>query len=157
MVRAWLMISIVTLVVAFGSFLIRPRDIPWATHLDRPRWLFFEPAIPFIWITIFVCGATSATLVWLQEPGSLKTWLLMALYLLVELVTVAYIPATLRLRSLAVGTVLGAMGLILGIILTLLVWPISGIAVLFLLPYLLWSPIGTYTTKRMIRLNPDAV
>lgn len=157
MIRTWLVISTVTLLVALGSFLIRPRDIPWARHLDRPRWLFFEPAIPLIWTAIFICGATSATLIWQHQPGSLATWLLMALYLLVEAVTVAYIPATLRLRSLTVGTILGAAGLILGLILTTLIWPISGWATLLLLPYLIWSPIGTYTTGRMIDLNPDAV
>lgn len=155
MLKVWLICNAVALVVAFGSFLIRPRDIPWATHLERPRWLFFEPAIPLIWTTIFVAGATSAALVWQQEPQSLRTWLLMGCYLLVEAVTVAYIPATLRLHSLTVGTILGATGLILGLGLTLLVWPISGWAALLLLPYLLWSPVGTYTTKRMIRLNPD--
>lgn len=156
MLKIWLVCNAVTLAVAFGSFLIRPRDIPWATHLERPRWLFFEPAIPLIWMVIFASGATSAALVWQQAPYSLRTWLLMSGYLLVELVTVAYIPATLRLHSLTVGTVLGATGLILGLGLTLLVWPISDWAALLLLPYLLWSPVGTYTTKRMIRLNPDA-
>jgi tryptophan-rich sensory protein len=80
----------------------------------------------------------------------------MALYLLVEIVTVAYIPATVRLRSLTVGTVLGGLGVILGILLTLNVLPISREAALLLLPYLIWTPIGTYTTGQMIDLNPNA-
>ena len=80
----------------------------------------------------------------------------MGLYLLVEVVTVAYIPATLRSRSLTVGTVLGGLGMILGLLLTLAVLPISGLAASLLLPYLVWSPIGTYTTGQMIDLNPDA-
>jgi tryptophan-rich sensory protein len=70
---SWIIISSITLVVAFGSFLFRPRDLPWAKHLDRPKWLFFEPAIPLIWTVIFACGAVSAILVWQQDPGSLKT------------------------------------------------------------------------------------
>ena len=49
MIKAWMVIGAVTLIVAFGSFLIRPRDIPWVARLDRPNWLFFEPAIPLIW------------------------------------------------------------------------------------------------------------
>lgn len=81
----------------------------------------------------------------------------MGWYLLVEIVTVAYIPATLRLRSLAVGTVLGGLGFVLGVGLALLVWNISHQAALLLLPYILWSPIGTLTTRRMIDLNPEAV
>lgn len=154
MLNSWIVIGGIAFLVALGSFLIRPRDIPWAARLDRPRWLFFEPAIPLIWTAIFACGAWSAVLVWQAEPGSLRTWALMGLYLLVEVVTVAYIPATLRLRSLSVGTVLGALGMLLGILLAFLVWRISQPAALLLLPYLLWSPIGTYTTRRMIDLNP---
>jgi translocator protein len=44
----------------------------------------------------------------------------------------------------------------LGFILSLVVWPVSGWAVVLLLPYLLWSPIGTFVTWQMIRLNPGA-
>jgi tryptophan-rich sensory protein len=80
----------------------------------------------------------------------------MVSYLTVEIVTVAYIPATLRSRSLIVGTVLGGLGVILAVLLDLAVFPISGRAALLLLPYLVWTPIGTYTTRRMIDLNPDA-
>lgn len=157
MFMPWLIIGGIAFLVALGSFLIRPRDIPWAAHLDRPNWLFFEPAIPLIWTTIFACGAASAVLVWQQAPGSTKTWLLMALYLLVEIVTVAYIPATLRSRSLEVGTVLGALSVVLGAALLLFVIPVSGKAALLLLPFIVWSPIGTYTTRRMIDLNPEAM
>lgn len=157
MIKSWVVIATVTFVVALGSFFIRPRrDIKWAKRLDRPNWLFFEPAIPFIWTIIFACGALSAILVWESDPGSLSTWLFMGVYLLVEVVTVAYIPVTLRTKSLAAGTILGGLGAILGILLTLAVSPISGTAALLLLPYVLWSPIGTYTTREMIDLNPDA-
>ena len=151
-----MVIGSVTFLVALGSSLFRPRDIPWVKHLDRPRWLFFEPAIPFIWTVIFICGAISAVFVWEKDPGSIKIWSLMVGYLIVEIVTVAYIPATLRSRSLTVGKVLGAIGLISAVLLTLAILPISRMAALLLVPYLIWTPIGTYTTNQMIDLNPDA-
>ena len=157
MIKPWMVIGGVTLLVALGSSLFRPRDIPWVIHLERPKWLFFEPAIPFIWTLIYTCGAISATLVWEKDPGSLRTWSLMVGYLFVEIVTTAYIPATLRSRSLTVGTVLGGLGVVSGVLLLLTVLPISGTAALLLLPYLVWTPIGTYTTSKMIDLNPDAV
>ena len=157
MITSGLIIGTVTFLVALGTFFIKPRpDLNWAKRLDRPKWLFFEPAIPFIWTLIFSCGAISAVLIWSSDPGSLKTWLLMGLYLLVEIVTVAYIPVTLRTKSLTMGTILGGSGFILGVLLTLTVWPISTTAALLLLPYVIWSPIGTYTTREMIDLNPDA-
>jgi len=156
MIESWMIIGGVTFSVAMGTLFFKLRDINWAVKLQRPNWMFFEPAIPFIWTVIFSCGAASATFVWEQEPGSLKTWLLMALYLLLEIVTVAYIPATLRAKSLKVGTILGGAGEILGVVLTLAVVPISQTAALLLLPYVIWGAIGTYTTWEMIDLNPEA-
>lgn len=61
----------------------------------------------------------------------------------------------LRLRSLKVGTIIGGTGAVIGIILALLVFPISSWASLLLLPYIIWSPIGTYTTWEMMQLNPE--
>jgi len=156
MIESWMVIGGVTLLVALGSALIKPSDIGWVASLERPSWLFFEPLIPLIWTAIFTCGATSAYLVWQKDPGSVKSWLLMGGYLLLELAIVSYGPATLRLRSLAVGTIIGAVGVVLGILLTLAVWPISGWATLLLIPFVLWSPIGIYTTWEMIQLNPRA-
>ncbi|HEY9845081.1 MAG TPA: TspO/MBR family protein [Candidatus Caenarcaniphilales bacterium] len=157
MIKSWLVIGGVTLLVALGSALVKPRDLGWVATLQRPSWLFFEPIIPLIWTVIFTCGASSAYLVWQKNPGSFRTWFLMGCYLLLEIATVTYIPATLRLRSLTVGTVIGGTGAVLGILLTLIVWPMASGAALLLLPYVVSSPIGTYTTWEMIHLNPDAV
>ncbi len=156
MIRSWMVIGAVTLLVVLGGGLITP-DPRWFNRLQRPRWLTFEPAIPFIWTVIFICGAWSAYIVWESDPGSTRTWWLMGLYLLLELVTIAYTPVMFRLRSLRVGTIIGGTGAVIGIILALLVLRISIWATLLLLPYVVWSPIGTYTTWEMMRLNPDAV
>ncbi len=157
--KTWMIIAGVTLFVALGSFLVRPKeDLRWVKRLNLPRWLaLVEPVIPVIWTAIFICGAASAILVWQQDPGSLKTWLIMGLYLLVEVVTVSYIPLTLRLRSLAIGTIIGGFGGVLGVVLAIVVFPISPLAALLLVPYLLWSPVGTYATRELIDFNPGAV
>lgn len=156
MIPSWMIIGGVTLLVAIGGLLFKPRDLKWAAQLERPNWLTFEPLIPVIWTTIFTCGAVSAYIVWEKEPGSLKTWLLMGLYLTLELITVSYTTVTLRTRSLTVGTIIGATGAVLSVVLTLTVWQISDSAAVLLLPYVIWSPIGSYTTWEMIRLNPSA-
>lgn len=153
MIKSWMVIGGVTFLVALAANFITPKDVQWFKRLQRPSWLTFEKAIPLIWITVFICGAWSAYIVW----ENTRNWLLMGFYLLVELVTIAYNPAMLRLRSLKVGTILGGTGAILGILLALTVLPISGWATVLLLPYVIWSPIGTYTTWEMIRLNPADV
>lgn len=153
MIRSWMVIGGVTFLIALFANLITPKDIQWFKRLRRPSWLTFEKAIPLIWITVFICGAWSAYIVW----ENTRNWLLMGFYVLVEILTVAYNPGMLRLRSVKVGTILGGIGAILGIILALTVLPISGLAAALLLPYVIWSPIGTYTTWEIMRLNPADV
>ena len=149
-----MVIGAVTLLVALGGNFILPKDVKWFSRLRRPRWLTFEKAIPIIWTVVFICGAWSAYIVWESDPGSTRTWWLMGFYLLVELVTIAYNPLMLRLRSLKIGTIVGGIGAVLGIILALVVLSVSGWASLLLLPYIIWTPIGTYTTWEIMRLNP---
>lgn len=155
MIKSWMIIGGVTLLVALGSSLIRPRDTQWFRRLQRPSWLTFERAIPLIWTVIFICGAWSAYIVWEQQPGTEKTWLLMSLYCLLEIVTIAYTPVMFWMQSLTVGTIIGGTGFVLSIILVLSVWQINSWAGILLLPYIIWSPIGTYTTWEMKRLNPE--
>lgn len=153
MIKSWMVIGGVAFVVALFANFITPGDRQWFKRLRRPSWLTFEAAIPLIWTVVFICGAWSAYIVW----ENTQSWALMAGYLLLEIVTIAYTPVMFRLRSLKVGTIIGGIGVAIAILLTLLVWGVSGWAALLLLPYLLWSPIGTYTTWDMTRLNPADV
>ncbi|MBD3880528.1 TspO/MBR family protein [Phormidium tenue FACHB-886] len=156
MIRPWMIIGGVTFVLAMAiGSIVTPKGVQWFRRLRRPAWLTFEKAIPVIWTIVFTCGAWSATLVWQQDPGSSRTWLLMAFYLLLELVTLSYNPAMLLTRHLRVGTAIGGTGAVLGLVLAILVSQVSGTAALLLLPYLIWAPIGTYTTWEMARLNPQ--
>jgi translocator protein len=157
MIKSWMVIGGVALLVALGANFFTPSDRKWFKRLQRPRWLTFEVAIPVIWSVIFICGAWSAYIIWEKNPGTSTTWLLMGLYLLLEAVTIAYTPVMFRLRSLKVGTIIGGSGFIIAAMLTLAILPISGWAALLLVPYLLWSPIGTYTTWEMTKLNPQDV
>ncbi|ABA20413.1 TspO and MBR related protein [Trichormus variabilis ATCC 29413] len=155
MIKSWMVIGGVAILVALAANVMTPSDRKWFNRLQRPRWLTFEAAIPVIWTVIFICGAWSAYIVWEKNPGTNTTWIIMGLYLLLEIVTIAYTPVMSKLRSLRVGTIVGGTGLVVSIILTLVVLNISGWAALLLVPYLLWSPIGTYTTWQMAHLNPQ--
>jgi translocator protein len=131
-----------------------PAGRRWFQRLKRPRWLTFEALIPVIWTVVFTCGAWSAYMIWEQEPGSSKTWIYMGCYLLLESVTLSYNTLMLWVRRLRVGTAVGATGLMIAALLAIAIWQVSNRAALLLLPYLLWSPIGTYTTWKMMQLNP---
>ena len=153
MLPSWLYIGGITFAIAFGLNRLSPRDLRWFNRLRRPAWLTFEWAIPWIWISIFICGAWSATVLWETAPHQPLTWAMLAGYLVLEVVIMAYTPVMCKLRSLRVGTAIGATGFFLGLGLAVWVFPISGVAGSLLIPYLLWSPIGTYVTWAMIPLN----
>lgn len=151
----WLVIGVVTLAVpGILNRFISSDDYRWFKRLRRPDWLTFEAAIPIIWIIIFIFGAWSAYNVWQADPGTITTWLLMGFYLLVELTISLYTLVMCKTRSLRVGTVIGGTGFFLGAMLAILVLPVSTTAFWLLVPYLLWSPIGTFVTWQMMQLNP---
>ncbi|HEY9656426.1 MAG TPA: tryptophan-rich sensory protein, partial [Crinalium sp.] len=124
MIKSWMVIGAVTFLVALASNILRPKDVKWFARLRRPRWLTFEPLLPLIWIVILIAGAWSAYIVWERDPGSSKTWSLIVAYLLLELAIVLYSPVTLWLRSLKAGTLIGGIGVIIGLILTFAVWQV---------------------------------
>ncbi len=157
MIKSWMVIGGVAFIVALAANVIGPEDRKWFKRLQRPRWLTFEAAIPLIWTVIFICGAWSAYIVWERNPGTTATWWLMGLYLLLEVATIAYTPVMFKLRSLKIGTIIGGTGFVIAVVLALFVLQVSGNAALLLVPYLLWSPIGTYTTWAMTKLNPTEV
>ena len=154
MIPAWLVIAIVAILIGVGLNQLIKSDQRWFFRLRRPAWLTFEWAIPIIWTTIFVAAAWSAYVVWQAEPGSSRSIGLMALYALLEIVTLSYTSVMCFFRRIRVGVILGATGFFVAIGLTILVSQVSPLAALLLVPYLLWSPIGTFVTWQMMGLNP---
>ncbi|WP_072621740.1 TspO/MBR family protein [Spirulina major] len=153
-IPAWLIIAGVGIAIAGSMSRLSLRDVQWFMRLRRPPWLTFERFIPLIWITILICGGWSAYLVWQTIPGTAQAWQLMAGYLLLEVVIMAYTPVMCRCRRLLIGVAIGGFGVVVGVGLTIVTWPISPWSGGLLLPYLLWSPIGTWVTWKMVALNP---
>jgi tryptophan-rich sensory protein len=145
---AWLVIAAVILLVAIGLNPSR-EDWAWFLRLQRPRWLSFERWIPLIWTSIYACFYAAALLSW-QAGGR---WLPMAGFLVLLVLVQSYTLVICRTRRLASGTAIGFAGWLWGVALAAVVAPLSGRAALLLLPYLLWSPVGTFVTWRMERLN----
>jgi tryptophan-rich sensory protein len=138
-------------VMALVATLMNPgrEDFAWFLRLRRPAWLSFEGLIPFIWIAIYASFYGSALLSW-RASGS---WPLMLGYLVLLLLVQSYTLLICRTRSLRNGTMVGFAGWVWGLALTIAVGPVSAPGWLLLVPYLLWSPVGTLVTWQMQRLN----
>ena len=143
--------TLILLVIAALVVVIMPSqdDFAWFLRLRRPGWLTFEGLIPVIWLLIYACFYASALLAWNRTAS----WWLMAGYLLLLLLVQSYTWLICRTRRLANGTGVGLAGWLWGVALTVMVAPVSQPAALLLIPYLLWSPVGTLVTWQMQRLN----
>jgi len=154
MIPAWLLIGLAVVAIAILINQFFPKqELRWFMRLRRPRWLTFEWAIPFIWISIFICSGWSAYHTWENSNLVLGAGL-MAGYALLEILILLYTPIMCKFRSLTVGTIIGGVGFLWGLVLAVLVAQVSTWGFVLLLPYLLWSPVGTYVTWQMIGLNP---
>jgi translocator protein len=152
MIKSWLIIGTVAVLVAFGlARLNTPDGYRWFNRQRRPQWLTFEGLIPVIWTIILICGVWSAYNVW--ESSKFPPWDMMAMYLLLEVAIMLYTPSMFWFKNLRAGTIVGAVGWVIGLTLAIWVFPISSTATILLIPYLLWSPIGTYVTWVMEGLN----
>ena len=141
---------ILAVIVAVGALLNPSRaEFRWFLQLRRPRWLTFERWIPLIWLAIYLCFYGSALLVW-QATASAGA---MAGFLLLLLLVQSYTWVICRTRRLRNGTAVGLAGWIWGVGLAVSVLPVSRPAAGLLVPFLLWSPVGTFVTWRMERLN----
>ena len=147
-VLAALLILLVMVAVA-GSLNPSRQDFAWFIRLRRPRWLVLEGLIPLIWLPIYACFYVSAWLTWQASWSGL--W--MAAFLVQLVLVQSYTLVICRSRSLGRGTAIGFAGWVWGIALTLAVASESLLAAALLLPYLLWSPVGTWVTWQMRQLN----
>jgi len=149
--RTLLAALLILLVMVVVIALLSPGrdDFVWFNRLRRPSWLTFERLIPLIWLLIYACFYGSALLAW--SAGA--RWDRMAGYLLLLVLVQSYTWLICRTRSLRSGTLVGLAGWIVGVALAIAVAPQSSLAALLLIPYLLWSPVGTFVTWRMERLN----
>jgi tryptophan-rich sensory protein len=142
---------LILLVMAAVAALLNPsrEQFLWFIRLRRPAWLTFEGLIPGIWISIYGCFYASALLAW----SAAMSWWLMAAYLVLLLLVQSYTWLICTTRRLANGTAIGFVGWLWGIALAVIVLPQSKAAALLLIPFLLWSPVGTWVTWQMQRLN----
>ncbi|MFM7312769.1 MAG: TspO/MBR family protein [Cyanobium sp.] len=124
-------------------------EFRWFMRLRRPAWLRFEGLIPVIWLTIYACFYAAALLVWWASRSVGLMGGFLGLLVLVQ----SYTWVICRIRRLASGTLIGLAGWIWGVALWVGVASRSGAAGWLLLPYLLWSPVGTLITWQMERIN----
>jgi tryptophan-rich sensory protein len=125
------------------------RDYAWFQGLRRPAWLTFHIWSPLIRLACNL-GIFLSLLVVHSLLGS---WNGVIVCLLVISLNEASGWFTCRIRSLGLGTLIGAFSWVIFLILTIWVSQISRVAALGLVPFLIWTFVDRLAQWQMIGLN----
>ncbi len=144
----WLLIllAMVALVLAINP---SRDDYTWFQGLRRPGWVSFHVWIPSIWMGIYAFLYASAVAAWAARPD----WRLMGAYGGLLLLLQGYPWLMCRTRRLGVGAMVCLIAWLYGLVLALLLLPVSASSVLLLLPLLLWTPVEAWIDWTMLKLN----
>jgi benzodiazapine receptor len=145
---AWL---VILLLIELIIILTNPneRDYTWLQSLRRPAWLAFHIWSPLIRLACYL-GIYLSLLVVHRLLGN---WNGVIAYLVVIALNEGSVWVTCRMRSLGLGTLIGACAWVLFLILTVWVSQLSLVAALGLLPYLIWTFFDHLAQWQMIGLN----
>jgi len=145
---AWL---VILLLLELVIILTNPnaRDYAWLQGLRRPAWFTFHIWSPLIRL---VCNL-GLYLSLLVVHNLLGSWNGVIVCLLVISLNEASQWVSCRIRSLGIGTMIGAFTWVLFLILTIWVYLISWVAALGLVPYLIWTFVDHLAQWQMIELN----
>ncbi len=137
-------------VAASSGSIFRPDD--WYRSIAKPGWTPRDWVFPVVWTPLYLLIAVSGWLVW-REAGFTGAAVPLTVWVVQLVLNGLWSAVFFGLRRLGLA-VLESAALWLSIAATIaLFWPISPVAGLLLLPYLLWVTIATVLTVSIWRLN----
>ncbi len=127
----------------------------WYERLEKPPWTPPNWAFPVVWMILYGMIAVSGWILWTAPPGT-EIALPLGLWGLQLALNAAWSPVFFGLRRLDLGMVV-VSGMWVSILATIVAcWPVSWLAALLLVPYLVWVTIAAALNLSVWRRNPDA-
>lgn len=127
----------------------------WYRELKKPTWQPPDWLFAPVWTLIFALIAWSAAAAWLAASADERGSQVVLPFAVNLLLNVAWSFLFFRLRRPRLALIeLLALWLSI-VVLMLALWPISQLAALLLLPYLLWVSFAGWLNRTIVRLNPE--
>ncbi|MEZ5559791.1 MAG: TspO/MBR family protein [Pseudomonadales bacterium] len=127
----------------------------WYRGLTKPSWQPPDWLFAPVWTLIFALIAWSAGAAWLAATPEVRGVQVVLPFAVNLLLNVAWSFLFFRLRRPRLAFVeLLALWLSIVVMIAAL-WPISELAALLLLPYLIWVSFAGWLNRTIVRLNPE--
>jgi tryptophan-rich sensory protein len=153
MKQNYLIIPVITVLVALWYGLITSAGIAWYKTIKIPFWTPSSAFISAVWTIIFILSAISAIIVWNKSVRDQRFWIIILLFTMNALLNILW-------SNLFFGEGLIGWAAIEAIILDISVWvlailirPISKLASVLLLPYAGWVIFAIYLNCVIWTLN----
>jgi tryptophan-rich sensory protein len=125
---------------------------PWYRALKKPEWQPSPKWFAPVWFTIYLLLIVSAVIAWNNTAGDARVRI-MLLFAINGVLNLAWSFIFFRARSPLVAGI-DIVGLAITILLLMFrLWPISPVAALLLLPYLVWVCFASALNWSIARMN----
>lgn len=144
--------AITVLVSALGGY-FTSYGMAWYKTLNLPSSIPPDITFSIAWTTIFILTTVAALIVWNGFQRNLRFWMIMGFFAINALLNVLWTYLFFYNHLIGVAALEAALLYFSIIILMLLIWPISYLTALLLLPYLGWMTFATYLNYVIWMIN----
>ncbi|MEJ2347867.1 MAG: tryptophan-rich sensory protein [Patescibacteria group bacterium] len=149
----YIIIPLITLLTATLGGNVTTKGMEWYKTINLPSWTPPGSLIGMVWTTIFILATISAIIFWNKSPRNNRFLITVLIFLINAVLNFgwSYLFFGLHKLNLAIleSVLLGTSVFVL----LFLIWPVSRLASILLLPYGLWVTFATYLTYVVSSLN----
>jgi len=149
----YIIIPLITVLVAVVGSWLTSGGMEWYGTINLPEWTPAGSVIGAVWTTIFILTTLSALIVWSRANRNRRFWWIIVIFLINAFLNVFW--SFLFFSQHLIGPAIWEAGLLDAsvIALIILIWPISRLASILLVPYAGWVAFATYLTYTVWLLN----
>lgn len=149
----YITIPLMTILVAGVGSWLTSSGMDWYGTINLPEWTPAGSVIGAVWTTIFILTTLSALIVWSRANRNRRFWWIIVIFLINAFLNVFW--SFLFFSQHLIGPAIWEAGLLDAsvIALIILIWPISRLASILLVPYAGWVAFATYLTYTVWLLN----
>ena len=158
MISSVIVIPIIVLMVAMLGSAYTTQGMAWYRKLKLPSWVPPGGVFGFAWTLIYVLTAMSAILFWNDpawaDPAAGARLLIAALFLVNAALNVTWCHLFFVRHRIHDATAESAAIAVTVYFLIILIWPVSPLAAILLLPYAAWTTFATVMAFAIGKMNP---
>ena len=150
----YFIIPLFTIAVAWAGSAVTAAGMAWYKTINLPGFTPPGAVIGAVWTVIFILATVAALIFWNSTTSlSPKFWLVVVLLVLNGLLNFLWSYLFFGQHLIGVAVFEAALLGLSVIALIILIWPVSRLAAILLLPYAGWVGFATYLTYSVWQLN----